>query len=67
MTAEPESSTRDEMPHTVVGLLNHHEPDALQIRKIAGAASTWAIAVYNHFGGIRTPIAEGACSSSAPC
>jgi len=41
-----------------VGLLHEHGPDALQTRKVAGAAGTSTMAVYTHFGGMRGLIAE---------
>jgi AcrR family transcriptional regulator len=41
-----------------VGLLHQHGPDALQTRKVAGAAGTSTMAVYTHFGGMRGLIAE---------
>ena len=41
-----------------VDLLHEHGPDALQTRKIAGAAGTSTMAVYTHFGGMRGLIAE---------
>ena len=46
------------MLHAAVGLLNDHGPDALQTRKVAGAAGTSTMAVYTHFGGMRALIAE---------
>jgi AcrR family transcriptional regulator len=46
------------MLHAAVGLLNDHGPDALQTRKVAGAAGTSTMAVYTHFGGMRSLIAE---------
>ena len=51
-------SVRDEMLHAAVGLLDEHGPDALQTRKVAGAAGTSTMAVYTHFGGMRGLIAE---------
>jgi AcrR family transcriptional regulator len=48
---------RDQMLHAAVELLNEHGPDALQTRKVAGAAGTSTMAVYTHFGGMRDLIA----------
>jgi AcrR family transcriptional regulator len=50
-------SVRDGMLHAAVGLLNEHGPDALQTRKVAGAAGTSTMAVYTHFGGMQPLIA----------
>jgi AcrR family transcriptional regulator len=50
-------SVRDQMLHAAVDLLNEHGPDALQTRKVAGAAGTSTMAVYTHFGGMRDLIA----------
>ncbi|WP_441005910.1 TetR/AcrR family transcriptional regulator [Mycobacterium malmoense] len=62
MTAETSSGSvrnvRDEMLHAAVDLLNSQGPDALQTRKVAGAAGTSTMAVYTHFGGMRGLIAE---------
>ncbi len=49
---------REEMLLAAVGLLHEHGPDALQTRKVAGAAGTSTMAVYTHFGGMRGLIAE---------
>src|ERR1700723_2724168 len=57
MTSEIQRSVRDEMLHAAVGLLDDHGPDALQTRKVAGAASTSTMSVYTHFGGMRALIA----------
>ncbi len=58
MTSSPtQRSVRDELLHAAVGLLNDHGPDALQTRKVAGAAGTSTMAVYTHFGGMRELIA----------
>jgi AcrR family transcriptional regulator len=46
------------MLHAAVGLLDDEGPDALQTRKVAGAAGTSTMAVYTHFGGMRALIAE---------
>ncbi|MGB8390967.1 TetR/AcrR family transcriptional regulator [Mycobacterium sp.] len=51
-------SVRDEMLCAAVDLLDEHGPDALQTRKVAGAAGTSTMAVYTHFGGMRGLIAE---------
>lgn len=40
-----------------VALLDEHGPDALQTRKVAGAAGTSTMSVYTHFGGMRELIA----------
>lgn len=45
------------MLHAAVGLLDSDGPDALQTRKVAGAAGTSTMAVYTHFGGMRGLIA----------
>jgi AcrR family transcriptional regulator len=58
MTSDDQRSVRDEMLHAAVGLLDEHGPDALQTRKLAGAAGTSTMAVYTHFGGMRGLIAE---------
>jgi AcrR family transcriptional regulator len=55
---QTQRSVRDELLHAAVGLLNEHGPDALQTRKVAGAAGTSTMAVYTHFGGMRSLIAE---------
>jgi AcrR family transcriptional regulator len=60
MTSEAQGSVRsvrDEMLHAAVGLLDEHGPDALQTRRVAGAAGTSTMAVYTHFGGMRGLIA----------
>jgi AcrR family transcriptional regulator len=57
MTSEIQRSVRDEMLHAAVGLLDDHGPDALQTRKVAGAAGTSTMSVYTHFGGMRALIA----------
>ena len=51
-------SVRDDMLHAAVGLLDDQGPDALQTRKVAGAAGTSTMAVYTHFGGMQGLIAE---------
>ena len=58
MTSETQRSVRDEMLFAAVDLLHEHGPDALQTRKVAGAAGTSTMAVYTHFGGMRGLIAE---------
>lgn len=58
MTSQTERSVRDEMVHAAVALLDEHGPDALQTRRVAGAAGTSTMAVYTHFGGMRSLIAE---------
>lgn len=51
-------SVRSELLTAAVGLLDDLGPDALQTRKIAAAAGTSTMAVYTHFGGMPTLIAE---------
>ncbi len=46
------------MLSAAVDLLHEHGPDALQTRKVAGAAGTSTMALYTHFGGMRGLIAE---------
>ncbi|WP_406817086.1 TetR/AcrR family transcriptional regulator [Mycobacterium sp. M23085] len=58
MTSGVQRDVRAEMLHAAVGLLDEHGPDALQTRKVAGAAGTSTMAVYTHFGGMRGLIAE---------
>lgn len=61
MTSETRGAVRDvrdDMLHAAVGLLDDHGPDALQARKVAGAAGTSTMALYTHFGGMRGLIAE---------
>jgi AcrR family transcriptional regulator len=61
MTSETQGSVRgvrDEMLFAAVSLLHEHGPDALQTRKVAGAAGTSTMALYTHFGGMRGLIAE---------
>jgi AcrR family transcriptional regulator len=50
-------SVRDDLLHAAVGLLDEEGPDALQTRKVAGAAGTSTMAVYTHFGGMQALIA----------
>jgi AcrR family transcriptional regulator len=57
MTSEVQRSVRDEMLHAAVGLLDEQGPDALQTRKVAGAAGTSTMSVYTHFGGMQALIA----------
>jgi AcrR family transcriptional regulator len=61
MTSETQRgvrSVRDEMLNAAVRLLDDEGPDALQTRRVAGAAGTSTMAVYTHFGGMRGLIAE---------
>ena len=46
------------MLNAAVRLLDDEGPDALQTRRVAGAAGTSTMAVYTHFGGMRGLIAE---------
>ncbi len=57
MTSQTERNVRDALLHAAVALLDEHGPDALQTRKVAGAAGTSTMAVYTHFGGMRGLIA----------
>lgn len=56
--AQGQRSVRDEMLRAAVDLLHEDGPDALQTRKVAGAAGTSTMALYTHFGGMRGLIAE---------
>src|SRR3984957_18757106 len=58
MTSEIQRSVREDLLYAAVGLLDDDGPDALQTRKVAGAAGTSTMAVYTHFGGMRGLIAE---------
>jgi AcrR family transcriptional regulator len=61
MTSETQRGVRgvrDEMLNAAVRLLDDEGPDALQTRRVAGAAGTSTMAVYTHFGGMRGLIAE---------
>jgi AcrR family transcriptional regulator len=58
MTSEIQRSVRDDLLHAAVALLDDDGPDALQTRKVAGAAGTSTMAVYTHFGGMRGLITE---------
>ena len=58
VSSQTDRSVRDELVHAAVALLDEHGPDALQTRKVAGAAGTSTMAVYTHFGGMRSLIAE---------
>lgn len=58
MTSDVQRSVREGMLHAAVALLDEDGPDALQTRKVAGAAGTSTMAVYTHFGGMRGLIAE---------
>ncbi|BBZ45855.1 TetR/AcrR family transcriptional regulator [Mycobacterium parmense] len=55
---DEQRSVREEMLSAAVELLHADGPDALQTRKVAGAAGTSTMAVYTHFGGMRGLIAE---------
>lgn len=57
MTSDVQRDVREEMLNAAVALLDEHGPDALQTRKVAGAAGTSTMAVYTHFGGMRGLIA----------
>ena len=57
MTSEIQRRVRDEMLHAAVELLDEQGPDALQTRKVAGAAGTSTMSVYTHFGGMQALIA----------
>lgn len=57
MTSEIQRGVREEMLAAAVELLHEDGPDALQTRKVAGAAGTSTMAVYTHFGGMRGLIA----------
>jgi AcrR family transcriptional regulator len=57
MTSQIERNVRDELLHAAVAILDADGPDALQTRKIAGAAGTSTMAVYTHFGGMPALIA----------
>src|ERR1700748_3286483 len=57
-TSPSERNVRAELLHAAVAILNEDGPDALQTRKVAGAAGTSTMAVYTHFGGMRGLIAE---------
>ena len=48
---------RADLLHAAVAILDEDGPDALQTRKIAGAAGTSTMAVYTHFGGMPALIA----------
>src|ERR1700760_2866574 len=51
-TSPTERNVRAELLHAAVAILNEDGPDALQTRKIAGAAGTSTMAVYTYFGGM---------------
>jgi AcrR family transcriptional regulator len=57
VTSQAERNVRAELLHAAVEILNVDGPDALQTRKIAGAAGTSTMAVYTHFGGMPALIA----------
>jgi AcrR family transcriptional regulator len=69
VTSQAERNVRAELLHAAVEILNEDGPDALQTRKIAGAAGTSTMAVYTHFGGMPALIAavaeEGLCQFDA--
>jgi AcrR family transcriptional regulator len=69
MTSQAERNVRNELLHAAVAILDEEGPDALQTRKIAGAAGTSTMAVYTHFGGMPALIAavadEGLCQFDA--
>src|SRR5271163_794255 len=52
-TSPTERNVRAELLHAAVAILNEDGPDALQTRKVAGAAGTSTMAVYTHFGGMQ--------------
>ncbi len=58
LTSQTPGTVREQLLHAAVGLLNDQGPDALQTRKVAGAAGTSTMAVYTHFGGMPRLIAE---------
>jgi AcrR family transcriptional regulator len=58
LISQGQRNVRDDMLSAAVDLLHEHGPDALQTRKVAGAAGTSTMAVYTHFGGMRGLIAE---------
>jgi AcrR family transcriptional regulator len=58
MTSQTQRTVRDDLLHAAVALLDEHGPDALQTRKVSSAAGTSTMAVYTHFGGMRSLIAE---------
>jgi AcrR family transcriptional regulator len=57
MTSQTDRNVRAELVHAAVAILDEDGPDALQTRKIAGAAGTSTMAVYTHFGGMPALIA----------
>jgi AcrR family transcriptional regulator len=57
VTSQAERNVRAELLHAAVQILNEDGPDALQTRKIAGAAGTSTMALYTHFGGMSGLIA----------
>jgi AcrR family transcriptional regulator len=57
VTSQAERNVRAGLLHAAVAILNEDGPDALQTRKIAGAAGTSTMAVYTHFGGMSGLIA----------
>src|SRR6202012_2678268 len=55
--SQSERNVRAELLHAALAILDEDGPDALQTRKIAGAAGTSTMAVYTHFGGMPALIA----------
>jgi AcrR family transcriptional regulator len=51
-TSQTARNVRAELLHAAVEILDRDGPDALQTRKIAGAAGTSTMAVYTYFGGM---------------
>src|SRR5581483_3247056 len=68
-TSQAERNVRAELLRAAVEILDKDGPDALQTRKIAGAAGTSTMALYTHFGGMPALIAavaeEGLCQFDA--
>src|ERR1700759_2202906 len=56
-TSPTDVNVRAELLPAAVAILNEEGPDALQTRKVAGAAGTSTMAVYTHFGGMQALIA----------
>lgn len=57
VTSQPDRTVRDDLLAAAIALLDEHGPDALQTRRVAGAAGTSTMAVYTHFGGMPQLIA----------
>jgi AcrR family transcriptional regulator len=55
--SQTERNVRADLLHAAIAILDEDGPDALQTRKIAGAAGTSTMAVYTHFGGMPALIA----------